>query len=421
MKTGEPMLNCVTDIHGIAHPILGLIEVTQRCNLHCPVCFRAWANRPEQENPAYDPDFQEILERLQRLKKERKDIDPTIAFTGGEPTLRDDLPRLVYETHRLGFSRTEVITNGLRLAEDLSFCRELKKAGLSQLGFQFDGFNRAIYQILRGADLLETKMKALENIKKAGLPTILAVCVAMDINTHQLGEIIHYAIANKDFVEHINFQALALPVSQALGFGKENKVDLPTMSVLIETQTDGRIRAHDFYPPVKIKPVPAFIEAITGKPQMHLFPLFHHDCNLATYVYIDKKKKIIPVNDALHTEEFLNLLERLTRELETNRSPINKTRVIVELSFKMLALVRRPIFRKIMIQSIFKKSFDPLANLKKILMISCADYMDITTYREERNRCCGLFYLMPGNRVAPFCAYNVLGRNLPGGIVGGET
>ena len=130
------MLNCVTDIHGIAHPILGLIEVTQRCNLHCPVCFRAWANRPEQENPAYDPDFQEILERLQRLKKERKDIDPTIAFTGGEPTLRDDLPRLVYETHRLGFSRTEVITNGLRLAEDLSFCRELKKAGLSQLGFQ---------------------------------------------------------------------------------------------------------------------------------------------------------------------------------------------------------------------------------------------------------------------------------------------
>ncbi|HLP60633.1 MAG TPA: hypothetical protein VK186_17455, partial [Candidatus Deferrimicrobium sp.] len=156
------------------------------------------------------------------------------------------------------------------------------------------------------------------------------------------------------------------------------------------------------------------IEAITGKPQMQLFPLFHHDCNLATYVYINKKHEIIPVNEALNTDEFLNLLERLTRELEINRGFINKTRIMATLSFKMLTLVRRPIFRKIMIKSIFKKSFDPLANLKEILMISCADYMDSTTYREERNRCCGLFYLQAGNHAAPFCAYNVRGRNLPG-------
>jgi uncharacterized radical SAM superfamily Fe-S cluster-containing enzyme len=222
----------------IANPILGLIEVTQKCNLHCPVCFRSKENLKVSDNKIVDPEFDEIIERLQKLKKDRPDINPTIAFTGGEPTLRDDLPELIYQTHKLGFARTEVITNGIRLADDIEYVKALKKSGLSQLGFQIDGFDDSVYLKLRGRRLLEIKQRALSNLKKVRQPTILAVCVVNKINTQEIGEIIKYSLNNKDFIEHINLQTLVLTKENERYFNKENKIDLYSVTDLIEKQTN---------------------------------------------------------------------------------------------------------------------------------------------------------------------------------------
>jgi 7,8-dihydro-6-hydroxymethylpterin dimethyltransferase len=396
----------------ITNPILGLIEVTQRCNLNCPVCYRSKENLKTCDNLRPDPGFDEIIERLQRLKKERPDINPTIAFTGGEPTLRDDLPRLIYQTHKIGFARTEVITNGLRIADDIEYAKELKKSGLSQLGFQFDGFDDNIYLKIRGRRLLETKLKALENLKKIHQPTILAVCVVNKINTQDIGRIVQYAFNNKNFIEHINLQTFVLTKENGEYFNKENKIDLYSVTGLIEDQTNSAIKKSDFYPPIQIKPVPEFIEAITNKPQKQFFPLFHPACNLTTYVHVSKGGKITSINKALRIDEFLEYMQIATNRLKSQGGFITKTKVLFSLTIKMLTLIKSNIFRKIMLKSIFKKEFDPLANLQEILMISCADYMDYTEYDSKRTEMCGLFFILDSGRSVPFCVYNLFGREL---------
>ncbi len=393
------------------NPILILVEVTRRCNLNCPVCFRAKGVAGTSNRGESDPDAAELLQRLKRLRELRPEIDPTIAFTGGEPTLRDDLPMLIRETHRLGFSRTEVITNGIRLAEDVSYLQALKAAKLSQLGFQFDGFDDAAYVKLRGTSLLETKRKALQNIKNVGQATILAVCVANGINTGEVGAILEYAIDNKDFVEHVNFQTLVLTLDNSRSFSVENKVDLRSLTSLIEEQTRGRIRRDDFYPPVRIHPLPELLEALTGGSQTQSFPFFHPLCNLATYVHVDRNKNLVSINEALRVDEFLEYLERMAGILRDKGGTLSRARVAFLLTARMFGFIRSPIFRRIAWKSMFKKTFDPLANLQENLLISCADYMDYLTYRRDRTDRCGLFFLTGDDRAIPFCAYNLFARD----------
>ena len=53
--------------------------------------------------------------------------------------------------------------------------------------------------------------------------------------------------------------------------------------------------------------------------------------------------------------------------------------------------------------SILKKEFDPLANLKEVLMISCENYMGDHQFVYERNEKCGLFFLENEDIIRPFC------------------
>jgi uncharacterized radical SAM superfamily Fe-S cluster-containing enzyme len=77
-----------------------------------------------------------------------------VQLSGGEPTVRDDLPLLVSAAKEAGCSHVQLNTNGLRLAEDEEYVRTLADAGLSFVFLQFDGTDDAFYRALRGRDLL---------------------------------------------------------------------------------------------------------------------------------------------------------------------------------------------------------------------------------------------------------------------------
>ena len=82
--------------------------------------------------------------------------DPcNIQLSGGEPTLRDDLPEIVAMGRAMGFRFIQLNTNGLRLARDPSFVERLKKAGLASVFLQFDGTDDRIHRALRGGPLLK--------------------------------------------------------------------------------------------------------------------------------------------------------------------------------------------------------------------------------------------------------------------------
>jgi len=95
------------------------------------------------------------LEELARRFAALAELAPksNVQLSGGEPTLRDDLPEIVGLARRTGFEFIQVNTNGVRLARDLPYLRRLKEAGLSCVYLQFDGLSDDVHRQIRGAEL----------------------------------------------------------------------------------------------------------------------------------------------------------------------------------------------------------------------------------------------------------------------------
>ena len=178
-----------------------LLEVTRRCNLHCRFCF-ANGGTPED-----DPGREEMKAAIRDIV--RQCGQPLLQLSGGEPTLRDDLPELVRYAKEAGCSYVQVNTNGIRLAQDPDYVKRLKDAGLDIVFLQFDGTREDIYEILRGQPLLEVKKQAIFNCAVQRIGVTLVPTVVRDVNTDNLGDLISFARNMVPSVRGIHFQPVS--------------------------------------------------------------------------------------------------------------------------------------------------------------------------------------------------------------------
>ncbi len=223
-------------------PCSVLLEVTDRCNLRCPVCFADSGSAPKQE-----PSLEKISWLLERAMAS---AGPTnLQLSGGEPTLREDLPQIVERARRVGYSFIQLNTNGLLLASDRSYARRLHDAGLSSVFLQFDGVDDTVYQALRGRVLFEEKLKAIRNCGESGLGVVLVPTLVAGVNTGSIGAILRQALHLAPVVRGIHFQ----PVSYFGRFptkgGDQDRFTLPELMRSLEEQTEGLVRVADFSPP----------------------------------------------------------------------------------------------------------------------------------------------------------------------------
>ena len=124
--------------------LLGNIDITNRCNLACPVCFANAGGR------IYEPTLEQIQSMMLNLRSEKPAPCPAIQFSGGEPTIRDDLPEILNMARAAGFAQVQIATNGLRLASSPEYCKHLVQNGLSTVYLQFDGVCDDVYRRTRG-------------------------------------------------------------------------------------------------------------------------------------------------------------------------------------------------------------------------------------------------------------------------------
>lgn len=217
-----------------------LLEVTQRCNLTCPVCFAAAG---EEATP--DPSLAEISGWFDDLMALGGPFN--IQLSGGEPTMRDDLEAIIRLGRDKGFTFFQLNTNGIRIAEDAAYLHGLADAGLNTVFLQFDGFRSETHRRLRGRDLHDFKHKAIEHCAQAGVGVVL-VPVVDDENLDEIGDIINFALKNLPAVRGVHFQ----PLSR---FGRypddtaPKRITIPRLLQAIEMQTEGRIKALDFSAP----------------------------------------------------------------------------------------------------------------------------------------------------------------------------
>lgn len=219
-----------------------ILEITQRCNLACSYCYA-----DSSSGPGDDPNLEVIQRWYQTAAKAAGDCH--IQLSGGEPTLRDDLPEIISLGHEHGFSFIQINTNGLRLADDERYVRALKTAGLDSVFLQFDGLDPGTHRQIRGRRLLAQKLAAIEACGRQGIGVVLVPTLVPGVNTGQIGGLVKKALQLSPVVRAIHFQ----PVSY---FGRfpdapsdADRLTLPGLMRAIEEQTGGMFKADDFKPP----------------------------------------------------------------------------------------------------------------------------------------------------------------------------
>ena len=222
-------------------PCSVLLEVTQRCNLRCAVCFADAGGQGEA-----DLSLEAAARLLARAVAAAGACN--LQLSGGEPTLRDDLPDMVALARQIGFSFIQVNTNGIRLGQDKAYAGRLAAAGLSSVFLQFDGTDDGIYRALRGRDLLQVKLQAIKNAGECGLGVVLVPTLVGGVNSGSVGDILHRALRLVPVVRGIHFQPFSHFGRFPRGYG-QRRFTLPELMRALEEQTSGLLKARDFSPP----------------------------------------------------------------------------------------------------------------------------------------------------------------------------
>ena len=177
-----------------------LLEVTRRCNLRCRFCFA-------DGGAGEDAPIAEMKDAIRDIS--RRCGGPLLQLSGGEPTLRDDLPELVAFAKEAGCAYVQVNTNGLRLAREPDYARRLAEAGLDIVFLQFDGTRNDIYETLRGAPLLETKLELVRVCAALSVGVTLVPTVVRGVNDNDLGALVRLAASLAPGVRGVHFQPVS--------------------------------------------------------------------------------------------------------------------------------------------------------------------------------------------------------------------
>ncbi|MGH2478142.1 MAG: radical SAM protein, partial [Ktedonobacteraceae bacterium] len=147
------------------HACLGIIEVNSACNMDCPLCF---ANAGAGFNLTLE-EVEGILDHL----VETEGNPEVVQFSGGEPSIHPQIIEMMKAAKARNIRHVMLNTNGKRIADDDAFLSELAELHPS-IYFQFDGFERETYRILRGEpDILEQKLRALDRLAAIGAGVVL--------------------------------------------------------------------------------------------------------------------------------------------------------------------------------------------------------------------------------------------------------
>jgi uncharacterized radical SAM superfamily Fe-S cluster-containing enzyme len=232
-----------------------VLELTRRCNLNCVFCF-AGRNEPGLRHPAAskpvgpvegpaDPSLDTVRQWLRFLADRGGSF---VHLSGGEPTLREDLPAIIRFAKARGFEYIQLNTNGLKLAEDEAYVQTLAEAGVSFVFLQFDGTEEDIYRQLRGGPLLEQKLRAIEHCGRHNVGVALVCTLVPHVNTHNIGALLRLAASLSPMVRGVHFQPVSYFGRYPAPPADEARFTLPELVRAIEDQTGGGIPARALLP-----------------------------------------------------------------------------------------------------------------------------------------------------------------------------
>jgi uncharacterized radical SAM superfamily Fe-S cluster-containing enzyme len=381
------------------HSCLPIIEITNHCNLECPICI-------VQNKHNYNMTKQEFGRILDGLVEKEGTLE-TINLSGGEPTLHPDFLELLdMACAKKEISRVSISTNGLRIASDPGFCEELRKRDV-YVSLQLDALSNPALRALRGdGDQRAAREKALANLERAGVRTTIVSTLAKGINDGNIGDCIRL-LYERDFILSLTFQPAAYT-----GYGGEhfaphdpmNVVTIPDVVRGAAEQTGGMLTAHDFLP----------------------LPCSHPSCFGLTYLlrteegftpfprFLDLHKylEVISNRGTIRPDETLEgAIRDAIDEMWTSAGQVPDSTKIMRSLRKALFLMY-PEDRALALEERLRLG----EGLVKTIFIHA--FMDVHTFEVDRIKKCCTHYALPDGRLMPGCAYNLLYRDKDARYVG---
>jgi hypothetical protein len=392
-----------------SHTALANVDLTNRCNLTCPVCF-ANANAAGY---LYEPDFETVRKMLQALRDERPAPCRIVQFSGGEPTIYPRFLDVLRMAKELGFTHLQAATNGLKFTS-LEFAQQCKEAGLHTLYLQFDGVCDDIYRRTRGESLWEKKLQCIENVKKAGLKIVFVPTIVKGLNDHQIGDIIRLSLEYIECTSGISFQPVAFTGRISRHELEAKRFTLSDFAHSVQEQTGIADPYEDWYPLNFVTPFSKLISALRGEETTTL--TCHPHCSLGTYLFVDQNRKAVPVTRFVDVGEMMKEMDMLARKAGKRRVQFYTKLEAWNSLRKFFHEDKAPEglnFTKFLqtLQGFTDKSYGRGESEKqgftyRTLLVAGMHFMDSYNYDVERVKRCVIHYAAPNGKVYPFCAYN---------------
>lgn len=390
----EPKLGCPYDC-GLCseheqHTCIGVVEITDGCNLTCPMCYAGSAPGKHHKS------LEQIKAAIDRLVEAEGHAE-VMQLSGGEPTLHPELLAAVEYALSRPIDYVMINTNGIRLANDDAFVESLAvHRERLEIYLQFDSLVDDEVKRLRGvAGLVETKLRALDKLAAANLNVTLVATLQGGVNDNAPSELLEF-VKDRPEVTGLSFQPATYSGRHVLPEELERRITFPDVVDNIVADSRNLYQDRDFFP----------------------LPCAHPNCHWLAIAVRDGES-LVPVTSLVDATEHLDLLANgisFTRE---------KTQKLAEQVLARLACGEAGCCAPSQNQGlpVLSDSANPTVEeflqgvvaktvgARDMLRITITSFLDVYNFDLRRVMKCCTHHVLPSGHIIPFCAYNVLYRD----------
>jgi uncharacterized radical SAM superfamily Fe-S cluster-containing enzyme len=297
------------------------IDLTNRCNMMCDPCFMD-ANQVGFVHELTWEDIQTLLDNAISIKPRRQ---MSVQFSGGEPTLSPYFLDAVRYARKVGYNSVQAATNGIEFAKDPEFCRQAAEAGLRYAYLQFDGIGNDANSHRAVGNLFDVKLRAIENLWKAGVDIVPVITIINGINNEQVGAVVRFALDNPKKIPFLSFQPVSFTGRDEAVTDDRRQAQRYTLSHLahdVKNQTGLGEPVRDWFPISFMSTFSDFADLVHG-PSADWGQLScgcHPNCGIGMAVMCDKEtKEAVPVTAFLNADRLAKDIARINDAARTSR------------------------------------------------------------------------------------------------------
>lgn len=370
------------------HTCIGLVELTDRCNLSCPMCF-ASSGPSGKDHP-----IESVIAALDRLVAAEGRAE-VCQLSGGEPTLHPEFCRIVDEALRRPIDYVMINTNGIRLAKDAELVRFLaERRERIEIYLQWDGEDDDLLLRLRGEPLASIKSRALDALEAHGLNVTLVATLHPPVPADFYASL-WQQVRRRSNVTGISLQPATYSGRHLRCEDLESRVTFPDVIRGLAEASGGAVTEGDFAP----------------------LPCAHPNCHQILLAARDGEQ-IVPLSRAAPLSQNLDLIAG-----GISFTP-DRAKQIVNLFMQRMshcgsdcgcgevggsaAENGEPL--PAVVSRFLARVLAGEATAKDLLRITITSFLDAYNFDIRQLMKCCTHHVLPSGHVVPFCAYNTLYR-----------